>query len=163
MSTIAYAIQTRRAEDHPVVRPSLNEDDNDQAKKASALAQRLAALVPAEVLLVFGFALTNFTSTESDGSTTITKPGMLKWSIPLLAGFSLIEYLLAKGSKPKKADFGRMLVPPLAFVAWTLLTGSTALMLWGWFEWVQGAELYVGGFAGIVALFLAVVLTPSDP
>jgi hypothetical protein len=162
MSTVLYSKWTAAAESDATIR--LHADgEGDPAQRASALAQRLAALVPAEVLVIYGFALAATVTTKEDGTSTVTEPDVLRWSIPILAVMSIAAFVLTKTTKWRYPhDVVRMLIPPLAFVAWTLLTGSTALGLWGWFAWIVGLELYVGGLAGAVALMLAVRYTAKS-
>jgi hypothetical protein len=131
-------------------------------QQASSLAQRLAGLVPSEVLIAYGIGLALAVTRNADGSTTVTRPGMLKWSIPILAALSLFGFLVTK-THLTRVDAIRMLIPPLAFVAWTLLTGSSALSLWKRFDWVAGIELYVGAVVGVVALFLSIRFTVKNP
>jgi hypothetical protein len=161
MSTILYARATGAAEVR-LTNAAVGASETP-SEKLSALAQRIAALVPAEVLVIYGAILAAAVTQGDDGTTTINNPGLLKWSIPVLALTSLSVYSIAKPSPWHGADVGRMFVPPLAFVTWTLLTGSTALSLWRWFSWLHGgAEWLAGGVVALLILTLATRLTPTQ-
>jgi hypothetical protein len=162
VSTIAYARVTRKAETHPLLAAATDDGDTPE-QKASELAQRVAALVPSEVLLIWGIVLALAVDKGDDGSITIKDPQLLKWSLVVLGLTSLVIYVLSKAfSGWTNKDYGRMIVPPFAFIAWTLLTGSTALTLWKWFEKVTGGWAWlIGGVIGAIMLALSSGLTPT--
>lgn len=163
MSTVLYGRFTTAAEIHPAVQPAADGDET-AAQKAAALGQRIAALVPSEVLVVYGAVLASAVNKADDGSTTVTNPDLLKWSIPVLAIVSLILYAIARTGSWGRKDAGRIIIPPLAFIAWTLLTTTSGLPLFKAFSWIsEGVEFLVGGVIAILLLSLAVRLTPTRP
>jgi hypothetical protein len=89
----------------------------------------LAALIPAEVLAVHGILIGLGTKvTHPKGAepvTTITEPTTLKWLFAALLVASLLLYVLPHLSKWDAWDFARMLIPPIAFFAWTALQKAT--------------------------------------
>ena len=164
MSTYLYARATRRAESNPMQARALDKDIETPEQKQSELAQKIAALVPAEVLVIWGAVLAQATDTSESGESTIGNPTLLKWSLVGGAVLALALFVLPKlilGWEAK--DFGRMLVPPLAFLAWTLLTGSTAHLLFGspWDGIRDGWEWAIGGSIGALMIALSAALTPT--
>jgi hypothetical protein len=107
--------------------------------------------VPAEVLTLHALII-SFTTTVMDQTTTIVDIGTLRWSFWGLVGLSALLYIAPRvlDHKLDRWDAIRMLIPPLAFTAWTMLQRATA------FDAVyQTAEAAPRTVAG---LFLAVVL-----
>jgi hypothetical protein len=123
----------------------------------------VAALVPSEVLLIWGIVLALAVEKEKDGSITVKDPQLLRWSVVVLAITSVVIYVFSKVfSVWNGRDYGRMIIPPFAFIAWTLLTGSTALSLWKWLEKVSGGWAWlIGGVIGGLMLALSSGLTPT--
>jgi hypothetical protein len=162
MSTIAFARATRMAEIDASLAQVI-DDDQTPEEKASELAQKVAALVPAEVLVIWGVLLAATQPEDPAASLTADDLRTLKLAIPILAGTSLLVYVLSKITKWNWAkDPVRMLIPPIAFVAWTLLTGSDALSQWTTFSWATGAMMWlVGGVAAVLMLALTDFLTPK--
>ena len=85
-----------------------------------------AAMVPAEVLTAHAFILSFTTTTDKNSVTTITQPGTLKWVFFALLALSVFLYVVGHFKSWDKLDFLRMLIPPLAFVGWTMLEKTTA-------------------------------------
>lgn len=120
MSTFAYARLTRL---------------RDQAQPGTSTTQAppglgsyvdaLAALVPAEVLTLHAVILT-FTTSTTGKTTTITAAPTLLWSFCGLITLSVIIYLVGRGKLTDRLDWVRAAIPPLAFVAWTMLQRATA-------------------------------------
>lgn len=90
----------------------------------------VAALIPAEVLGLHAVILSFTTETTQDASgnslTTITDPQTLIWSFWALIGLSTFLYLARRTQEFRKLDLVRMLIPPAALVAWTILQKATA-------------------------------------
>lgn len=126
MSTIAYARLTNIRDDaDPKRKPE------ETKPGVGSYVDTVAALVPAEVLTLHAFLLsfTTETKTDADGmvATVITEPGTLGNSFWALIVLSIILYLLARGkAHVNKFDWIRLAVPPLAFIAWTMLQKATA-------------------------------------
>ncbi len=57
MSTIAYAWATSRAEQNALLAKVTDADEQPDTSKASELAQKIAALVPAEVIAAWAAVL----------------------------------------------------------------------------------------------------------
>jgi hypothetical protein len=87
----------------------------------------MAALVPAEVLTLHALVLAVTTQTNGH-ATTITDAATLRWAffglLGLSAGFYVVPRLLARHWD--RFDWLRAAIPPLAFVAWTMLQRATA-------------------------------------
>jgi hypothetical protein len=149
MSTLTYAALTTRREE---AKPRTSTKSSPPG--VSTFVDVLAGLVPAEVLALHALILSATTKT-TDGQTIITEKGTLigafvglvLLSIGLYVGYRLIN------KKWDKWDWARMLIPPLAFVAWTMLQRATAFD--AVFPSLGDAPRTV------VALFLAIILGVS--
>jgi hypothetical protein len=165
VSTILYGRLVSRRE------VAIRDATEDPTKKAAEeLAQLVAALVPAEVLTIHAAILAGATETGADGSTAVTKPEVLKWSLVILGGTCVLLYLIGKvgflttatGDGLQRLDALRMVIPALAFGAWTCLTGTSAMTPWaGDIErlWL----VLAGGCAAVLLLALAKRLAPGSP
>lgn len=145
MSTLAYAAITSRREESvqgtsstPVPAAGPTTAPVAGAPAASGAAGQpgvtpwidaLSALVPVEVLavhaLVLGLATT---TTERAGSevTTITDSDTLVWTFIALCVSSSLVYVFGHFKNFDRWDVIRMLIPPAAFAAWTMLLKSSA-------------------------------------
>jgi len=85
----------------------------------------LAALVPAEVLSVHAVLLT-FTTSTANKVTTIEATSTLAWSFYGLIALCVVIYVVGRGNLADRLDWVRAAIPPLAFVAWTMLQRATA-------------------------------------
>jgi hypothetical protein len=123
MSTIAYSRLTSRRE-----RSNRGSSLSEEPPGIRTWIDAVAALVPAEVLALHGLAVS--LATETTGSTTvIVDPGFLAWSFWILLVLAVVLYVVPKVWKTSKwsaPDWARLLLPPLAFVAWTMLQRTTA-------------------------------------
>jgi hypothetical protein len=150
MSTLAYAALTTRRD---VAAPGSSSTSSPPGVKTYVDA--LAALVPSEVLTLHGLML-SATTKISGASTAISEPKTLAGAFVGLAvvavGLYTVPRLIAK--KWDRLDLLRMMIPPLAFVGWTMLQRSTA------FDAVLEVcqRTVPDGTRTVVALFLAVVL-----
>jgi len=126
MSTLTYAALTeKRLESEP------NESTKGSGPGVSTYVDTLAALVPAEVLTAHAAILTFTCKTQAasgETTTTITEPDTLRLCFWLLLFLSIAVYAVGRGLARSwdKWDFVRMLIPPLAFVCWTMIQRSTA-------------------------------------
>jgi hypothetical protein len=165
MSTLAYAAMTRtrtaaqpgstirRAGAAPAGAPP-------GSPGVTTYVDAFAALVPAEVLVAHASFLT-FTTQTANEVVTITKPQALTIAFYALIVVSAGLYIAGrlKAAKWDNWDYARMLIPPLAFVGWTMLQKATA------FDAVAGNSLddatrnviaIIGGIAlGVAAAALA--------
>jgi hypothetical protein len=125
VSTLAFAALINRRED---ARPGTSATTGSPGVKTYVDA--LTALVPAEVLTLHGLILsvTTKTGTDSTGNpvTTIAEQPTLFWSFFALIFLAVIFYLGPRWGRWDKWDFGRAAIPPLAFVAWTMIQRATA-------------------------------------
>jgi uncharacterized membrane protein len=131
MSTWAYGALTRKREE---AEPGTST--TTAAPGLRVWADSLAALVPAEVLMAHAAVLAATTQTTRDAATgnvvtTITSPGVLRIAFVLLVVASALLYVaghvVPTGIRQwHGADYLRMLIPPLAFVGWTMAQRATA-------------------------------------
>lgn len=126
--------------------PSGAASSTAQPTTTSGYVEALAALIPAEVMTLHALILTATThiqsaSANAPGVTTISDVPTLRdafWGLTLL---SLLMYLVPRCylawkagvaektdwlSQMEIADWARATIPPLAFVAWTMLQRVTA-------------------------------------
>jgi hypothetical protein len=158
MSTIVYGRLTRTATTTPQFRAADGEMETPDQKMAT-IAQALSALVPAEVLAIHAGILAYATVVATDGTTTVTEPNVLKATFPVLLGLTVALFLIGRAPKFVPADLLRVLVPPGAFFAWMLLTGTSAAS--PWFTYNRGYLLLAGGAIGAIVIALAIRLTPK--
>jgi hypothetical protein len=105
--------------------------DDKVATETNKYVALIAAIVPADVLAVHAIVLGLTTTTDASGTTTITNADLLKTSFLGLLVLSVFLYLIARGITGwKGADWVLFAIPPLAFVAWTGLIGTSALTPW---------------------------------
>lgn len=90
----------------------------------------MAALVPAEVLTLHALTLSVTTATMTDASgkvvTKITDGVTLEYAFWALIALSVVLYLVPRFKTWKRLDYVRAIIPPCAFVVWTMLQRSTA-------------------------------------
>ena len=124
MSTLAYAALTTRRELAPpgtstTVSPGLQ-----------TYVDALAALIPAEVLTLHGVILSFTTKSGIDSAgtpvTSVIEQPTLFWSFFGLVLLAIIFYVGPRWGRYDKWDFARAAIPPLAFVAWTMILRATA-------------------------------------
>jgi hypothetical protein len=126
MSTLAYgALTTWRINKVRAAGTSAAPPD------ISTYIDMVAALVPAEVLAIHSLIVSYATKIQPDPSgnpmTVITDAGTLRWSFFGLLAMSVVFYLAVRPRKMReKRDFWRAIIPPFAFVAWTMLQRATA-------------------------------------
>ncbi|MGW5721915.1 hypothetical protein ACWEVP_37475 [Amycolatopsis sp. NPDC003865] len=108
-----------------------------------------AALVPAEVLALQAFITGLVVQQETAGGVTQAKiehPDVVKYSFVALLVVSVLLYLIGLKRWPKRWDFLRMLIPPLAFAGWTALQPDSVF------------DVVAPGFSGVPAEVTAVIL-----
>jgi hypothetical protein len=163
MSAFLYGRWTRESTTQPSFIPD-SETGQTPVQQAADFAAKLAAVIPADVLVVYGFVLASATETDDAGTTKVTNPTLLKWSLPILAVTASALFVLGKAPKLAWADVFRALVPAAAFFAWTLITASNPAALWTKLPAITGDwEFLVGGVVGLLALGVATALTPKQP
>ena len=126
MSTILYGTLTeKRQEAMP------GTSNSTSAPGLKNYLDGVAALVPAEVLGAHAFLISLTTetmnNTQGEAVTTITEPGTLVFVFWALIVVAIALYAAGHGLKNwARLDYVRMLIPPTAFVLWTMLQRSTA-------------------------------------
>jgi hypothetical protein len=117
MSSLLYGALTRKREE-----ATSDTSKEDEAPGVGTYADALAALVPAEVLSVHAVVMSN-----------IASPIPEAWRAPaqfifwFLVVISAVLYLAGHRGLHDRWDIARMLLPPLAFVGWTMLQKATVL------------------------------------
>lgn len=146
MSTLAFAALTTNREDSP---PSTSSDA--QSIGVRTYIDAVAALVPAEVLVLHAAVLTVTTKTEGVVTTITDRPVLAAafWGLIVLAvGVYVVGRLSSRAWD--RWDPVRMLIPACSFVTWTMLQRSTAFDA-VWPELSAAART-------VIALFAAVLL-----
>ncbi len=125
MSIIGYAKLTNIRD--------LSDPNKENSPKPSSITHYLdamAALVPAEVLSLHAIILTFTTASKKDEkgviSTSISDPEVLSWVFWGLIILSILLFFVSRVGKLDKFDWLRALIPPFAFVCWTMLQKTTA-------------------------------------
>jgi hypothetical protein len=131
MSSILYGAMVAKRE---AAQP--NESTDKEPPGVSSYLDSLAALVPAEVLalhaVILGFCTTK--AAGSNGVAEITEPDTLKWAFWALLILSSLLFLFGRQQSagadtktaPTKTTLIQALIPPAAFVAWTMLLPASA-------------------------------------
>ena len=146
MSIVAYAHLTNKRE-----AASAGMSQSTSRPGVNTYVDALAALVPAELLTLHAAIISVTTKIDGD-TTTIIDPTTLRWAFWVLillgVGFYVVPRLLDR--KWEALDYLRVLIPPAAFVGWTMLQRATAF------------DAAFPGLAAaprtVIALFLAVVV-----
>jgi hypothetical protein len=122
MSTLAYAALTTIRE-----KASPGTSSSQSPPGVSTYADALAALVPAEVLTLHAVILSVTTKTV-DAKTEIIAAATLATAFYGLAVLSAVLYVVPRlrARKWDRLDYGRTVIPPSAFVCWTMLQRATA-------------------------------------
>jgi hypothetical protein len=151
MSTIVYASLANRRESAPAGSRGLETQNG-----VSSYLDAAAALVPAEVLSLHAVILSLATRSSDSGATVITDVATLRWAFFGMIFLSVVFYAMPRiaesghSVKLNALDLARALIPPLAFIAWTMLQPLTA------FDAVFPE--FTGAGRSVAALFLAVLL-----
>jgi hypothetical protein len=160
VSAYLYGRLTRTVEQSDALKRAAVTAAETPEQKMAAIAQKLAALVPADILIIHAAILAGATELAEEGSTTVTRPDVLKWSLPILAGSAVVLFLIGRLPNWEDADYVRMLIPAAAFATWTLLTGTSAAT--PWFENTDHLWLIlVGGVLGLIILAVADRVIPK--
>lgn len=149
MSTLTYAALTTKRE-----KAAPNTSTSKAPPGVSTYLDAVAALVPAEVLTLHGVILT-FTTTTKESSTTITDGNALCSAFFGLIVLGVLLYVVPRFQTWEPLDYLRMFIPPVAFLAWTMLQRATAfdalIMVWKGLDTGQAGR-------SVIALFIAVGL-----
>ncbi len=127
MSAFAYGriVRTRRAQ------AAANISMDAQTEATGKLVDSVAALVPSEILAAHAYLVAKWTKTDDQGTTSIVDAGALEASLVGLVVLTFIAYLIGRGfANWQPADLIRLFLPPLAFLAWAALLGTSALTPW---------------------------------
>lgn len=168
MSTLVYATMTGKREE---AQPGTSTMTS--APGVNTYVDALAALVPAEVLTAHAAILTFTTNTEaakaaSNATITITQPGTLVGVFWALIVVSMVLYAAPRlmESKWDSWDWLRVLIPPLAFVGWTMLQKATAFdaVAPGFGQAARSATAIIGAILlGLLAAALAYKADQKTP
>lgn len=126
MSTLGYASLTnQRLSDKP------NEGTNDPSKGVKTYVDALSAMVPAEVLaahaVIINFLYDSKTAWAGHDKSEI---GGLFVLLTILSSLLFVGPRLLGGQAWVRGDVVRMLIPPAAFVGWSVLQPVSLLDGW---------------------------------
>lgn len=156
MSTWAYATLTTKRDQ---ASPGTSASESPPGVKS--YVDVLAALVPAEVLTLHAVILSFTTKTQQgetgNSMTAITEPGTLSWAFFGLLLLSVVLYAVPRFRMWDRLDFFRVAIPPLAFVAWTMLQRATAFDA-VWPQLGEAPRTVVSLFAAVLLGLLAATL-----
>jgi hypothetical protein len=152
MSTLLYsALTTRR------IAAEAGTSSTSGKPGIKTYADAMAALVPAEVLaaqaVIVSYATAVTKNANGQQVTMITDPGWLKVAFYGLIVISAGLYIGGRFSSTqglRRLDAARMLIPPAAFVIWTMLQKTTT------FDAV--APSFSAAGRSILAILLAIVV-----
>ncbi len=157
MSALAYGRLVRDGAEDARPGGALASGESSDNKLVAAVA----GLVPVEVIAGHALILATTTSTDQAGTTTITQAAPLQWSLIGLVVVTVVLYLVGRGFKRwTPIDKVRLVIPPLAFVIWTALIGTSALS-----PWVKNLDhawvTVVAVLVGIVLVVVSARVAPS--
>jgi len=158
LSVSAFAYGRLIGKRGPIPQEAVAAGDQAAGQPENKLITALAGIVPVEIIAGHGLVLAATTSTKDD-VTSITSVAPLQWSLPILSGVAVVVFLLGRGLHDwTPVDFVRLAIPPVAFVIWTGLIGTSALSPWirgldhGWVTVVAvAAGIVVAGISAFVA------------
>lgn len=131
MSSVAFGALTTRRE----LSPS-GTSKSARPPGLNGYIDILAGLVPAEVLAIHAIVLSIAATSNSQGQTHITDATTARWAFWMLLALSAVLFVLGRGGAPTGSqdaggaaaqprwewqDLIRGLIPPSAFVGWTML------------------------------------------
>lgn len=162
MSTLAYAAHTTNRQ-----RAAPGTSMSRAPPGVGTYVDALAALVPAETLTLHATILTLTTRTD-DATTTITERGTLIASFFGLIALSVALYVVPRlvAGRWDRLDYLRALIPPLAFVGWTMLQRATAFdAVWPGMNMAARTviALFLGVLLGLLAASLAYEANQKQP
>lgn len=152
---------------------STNADTPDQTKEPATTEDPAAGNSAKN-----GAAITNASTTAANtpssmavyrakqSSTQITEPKTLQWAFFGLIALCIVLYVLTRSKDWNKWDYGRVLIPPSAFVGWTMLQRTTA------FDAVAPhmqeaprtvAAVFIAIVLGLAATLLSYSIAPPKP
>ena len=134
------------------------------------IVEGLVAIIPVDIITLHAVVLSLTTTTnKTTGEVSITDPTTLKNSlfvfIVLAAALFVIGHLKTSDTPAFKWDswdWLRIVLPPLAFLAWAGLTGVSALTPWI-LNWSKAWVALSAGVIGIVVLALATATAEEPP
>jgi hypothetical protein len=130
---------------------------------ANKFVAAVAALIPADVLALHALVLTWTTKTDDHGTTTITNEPLLGASLFVLLVLAIALFTIGRGFAPRWQfkDWILMAIPPLAFLAWTALLGTSALSPLIPDGWPRAALWFAGTVLAVILIALNARLTRS--
>lgn len=153
MSTLAYgAVCRKRAE------ATQDQSTTTEPPGVKTYVDALAALVPAEVLVLHAFMVELTTSTKKAGGvavTTIDDAATLKATFWVCIALSIVFFVAARRGAWKKLDVVRAVIPAAAFVLWTVVQKSTAWDAVSPDSLSEGGRALIGAAGALVLGLLA--------
>ena len=153
MSSLLYGPLTRKREE-----ANAGKSKDDEPPGVGTYADALAALIPAEVLALHAVIIGRGTKSVN-GVTTITAPDQLVFWFWFLVVMSSVLYIVGLRKVPRGWDIVRVFIPPLSFLAWTMLQPTTvfdalAASAYPDWRWTIGLALAVvlGGAASLLGV-----------
>lgn len=160
MSSLAYGAVTRKR-----LEADANTSNTTKPPGVKTYVDTVAALVPAEVLALHAFIATIATSTSTVAgvaTTTITDRDTLRATFWVCIGLSIALYAFGRipttGKQWNPADCVRILIPPAAFVLWTILQKSTAWDALAGASLSNGERVLIGATGAILLGAIAALL-----
>lgn len=151
MSATAYGVLSWRREASPAGTTTTGEPPG-----VKSYIDVLAALVPSEALTFHALVLSQNTRPAASTApgqivTTVSNSAALWWTFWACLVLSIVLYWFGHGTEAwDKWDYLRVLIPPTAFVGWTMLQPGTAFdAVW------PGLD---PGTRFVFALFIAILL-----
>ena len=125
------------------------------------LVAAVAALVPAEVIAGHAYLVGRFTTTDAQGTTTITDASALRVALVVLLVLSFVPFVVGRGRTAwTRPDWVRLFLPPAAFLVWTMLIGTSALTPWVAGRIAADSLAIVGVALGFVLILVKSYLKP---
>jgi hypothetical protein len=169
LSTLVYGALTRKREE-----ATAHKSTTASPPGVKTYVDALTALVPAEVLALHAFmveATTNTKKIHGKAVTTVTDAGALEATFWVCIGLSVLLFvtsrLIAAKGRWRGWDYARALVPPIAFVLWTIVQKSTAWDAVSPDSLTEATRALIGASGavvlGVAAAALGIQLNKSEP
>jgi hypothetical protein len=164
MSTLLYESLTRARESTGAGKPLVlaEQIEGEAAEKkqdVNKFVDSVAALVPAEALAAHALIYARVTRTEETESDVLTvtiihpTEAWIGWLVCLALTFFLYVAPHVLKRAFGRGDVVRMVIPPMAFVAWTLVLETSLFDAVD--DWTAGTRVVVGVGVGGLALVLS--------
>ena len=148
MSTLAYASLTNQR-----FAAAPEKGANDPQTGVKTYVDALSALVPAEVLAAHGVVI-NFIYNNGFGQHKETVIAALFWALAAVSSLLFVAPRLLGGTAWMRGDILRALIPPAAFVGWSILQPVSLID-----GWCKGIDKQLGSAFVIVLAIVLGILT----